>query len=112
MTDEGEMRLELVYSRWPELQTLLAGYLNEDWSLDYPNVWAAVDGFRRESPPDLIAAAVTTIGELMTEPDPERALQSACDELGCGYYPPGDGMTYLEWFTRIKDVLEASDPAI
>jgi hypothetical protein len=105
------MKIEIQDSRWPELEILLAGYLNQDWKLDYPSVWAAVEAFRSQSQPRDVAAAVAAIGTLVVASDGESAIRMVCEEVGCGYYPPGDGLTYLEWFTQVRDSLVGSPNA-
>ena len=89
--------------RLQALQTLLDCYLHEDWSLDYPGFWDAVDDFTDGEPqaaPQLRADVDYVLGQCQGEHD----LQQALRELGSSYYPPGGGWdSYRAWLLAVAD---------
>jgi hypothetical protein len=88
------------------LERLVAGYLNQDWPEDFASVWEAVDAFRRDEGPDTAAAARREVASLLAAPHSEEDLrQLLVEQLGCGYWPPGDGLTFGGWLAVLADRL-------
>lgn len=67
------------------LSLLLAGYLHQDWTLDYRTVWDAVRAFRREEPPGLVEEARRQALHLLGSVDSEEDLRRILGDLGGAY---------------------------
>ncbi|MBV9823803.1 MAG: hypothetical protein JO144_16355 [Actinobacteria bacterium] len=88
------------------LQLLLVGYLHEDWTLDYPDFWHAVDDFI-DGEPYAASRFRAEAEELVAECPGEPELQQALRELGSTYYPPGAGWeSYRAWLLAVADYVE------
>lgn len=93
-------------SGYPALAQLVAGYLNQDWPLDYDDVWHAVQAFSAQEPAALIAQARDQALELLEAEATEEGLRRVLvDELGSGYSPPGDDLAFRAWLQRVAEVL-------
>lgn len=88
----------------PNLRILLGAYL-ADGAYDYPSVWDAVRAFRHESTSPSVEFAQSELRELLNANQSEEALRAAADRLECGYFPPGVGMTYADFFAHIQQIL-------
>jgi hypothetical protein len=90
------------------LVALFGGYLHQDWPDEYPDVWEAVEAFLEESPPAARGGLLTDVTGVialdLTEVDLRRIM---IYDLGAGYDPGGDGLTYSEWLTRLRTMLES-----
>lgn len=85
------------------LADLVQLYLHQDWVLEYADVWAAVDAFIAGEDPRLTAELLAEVSALLaTEPDEETVQRLLVEDLGSEYWPPGDGMTFLEWLQRLE----------
>lgn len=88
------------------LENLLGGYVNQDWDLDYSDVWEAVRAFIGDQPGSVVDEARSQLWELLnsnkSEEDLKRVLIS---EIGCGYWPPGDGLTFRTWLEGVAQYL-------
>lgn len=92
------------------LTELVAGYLNQDWPLDYATVWDAVRAFCDEEPPTVVAQARNQALQLLRSVDSEEELKRVLvDELGSGYWPPGENLTFREWLERVVSALSGGD---
>lgn len=91
---------------WDALETLLAGYLNEDFADFYGNAWGAVDTFARNQPdyaPELRREITDVLSAYPSEADLERAL----DKLGLGYLISYDGWSsHRTWLLAVADRVE------
>jgi hypothetical protein len=86
------------------LRLLVQGYLHQDWPMDYASVWDAVDAFRASESPATVASLNADVRQLIDENYDEDALKRLLvDELGSGYFPPGDGSTFSDWLRRVAD---------
>jgi hypothetical protein len=88
----------------PNLSTLLAAYF-ADGVADYPTVWDAVRAFQSESGEEVVRLALSELRGLIGEAVTEEGLRAAADEMSCDYYPLGDGMSYVEFFTALEKTL-------
>jgi hypothetical protein len=79
------------------LELLVSGYLNQDWPEDFATVWDAVDTFRSDEGPDTAAAARGEVTSLLAAAHSDDDLRHLLvEQLGCGYWPPGDGLTLAD----------------
>lgn len=93
------------------LAQLLAGYLHQDWPLDYSTVWDAVRAFRSGEPTVLVAEARRQALELLDSLDSDDELRRILtDELASGYWPPADGLTFRGWLERVAAELAGPEP--
>jgi CdiI immunity protein len=84
-------------SDYPTLSYFVGGWLNQDWVEDYDTVWDVVNGFLADEPgkADELRADVH---RLVLEGRSDDELKDLLVyEMQCGYYPPGDGLTYSTW---------------
>lgn len=87
---------------YPQLATLLQGYLNIDWPDDYDDPWGAVDDYAASEP--RAGEVITEIESLLlSEPSSERLRKVVVDELGSGYPPEADGWTMAAWLRAVAD---------
>ena len=87
----------------------LGAYLHQDWPLDHEDVWDAVQEFARQSSASDLAAALTRAERLRAEDLGEEGLRRVLvDDIGLGYWPPGDGLTFRTWLDQLIEVL--ADP--
>jgi hypothetical protein len=92
-------------SEFPTLRHLLRGYLNQDWPDEFPTIWDGVAAFKRDEPA-IVDALRGEIDRLIAEERTEEALRRLLvDELGSGYWPPGDGKTFSEWLSELRERL-------
>ncbi len=88
------------------LWLLMCGFLNQDWPLDYPTIWAAVDQFiLEESPPDVTEAATELSEVFLRQSLSEEELAEMLTAYSCAYYPPEQGQTYREWLVELEQRL-------
>lgn len=80
---------------------LCAGYLNLDWDVDYPTVWDAVSAFRAHEDRRTVEQAVHTIQTLLETKDEQALCTYLRDEVGCGYWPPGEGKSCRDWLADV-----------
>jgi CdiI immunity protein len=93
-------------TKMSDLALLIGGYLNQDWPEDYAQVWDAVEAFRREEPADRVESACMQVRELLARRLDDDELQHfLIDELHCGYWPLGDGMTFSNWLVALERAL-------
>ncbi|WP_354697188.1 contact-dependent growth inhibition system immunity protein [Paraconexibacter sp. AEG42_29] len=84
------------------LGVLLGGYLHQDWPYDYGTVWDGVQAFVTGEGMAQVLAARLDVRWLISRGLNENALRTVLvDELGTGYWPPGDGYTIFEWLDRL-----------
>jgi hypothetical protein len=95
-------RISDAMSDWPALQLLLQGYLHQDWPLDFESVWEGVDAFM-SSEPGMVDALRREVEQLYEERlSDEHLRRLLIDELGSGYWPPGNGMSFSAWLTALR----------
>jgi hypothetical protein len=91
---------------WDALQTLLGGYLHEDFADVHGSAWGAVAEFAREEP-DYAPQLCREITELLSACTSEAELDSALVELGTCYLPAGDGWdSDRTWLLAVADRVE------
>lgn len=86
----------------PALRHFLGAYLHQDWSDEFATADEAVDAFVHDEP-----GRATTLGQevsslLASAPDEARLRKLVLDDLGSGYYPPGDGLTFQQWLRSVR----------
>jgi hypothetical protein len=85
------------------LDTLLGGYLHEDWADDYQDAWRAVDDFV-QSEPDYAPAIRADVDEVLARCGSEAELTLQLRKLGLAYYPASDGwVSKRTWLLVVAD---------
>jgi len=88
------------------LELLLVGYLHEDWKLDHPDFWHAIDDFTTGEPqaaPQLRA----DVDHVLNQCQSEQEIQQTLRGLGISYYPPGGGWeSYRAWLLAVAEHVE------
>lgn len=97
------------------LETLLGGYLHEDWADDYANAWQAVDDFTHAEP-DHAPALRSDVEEVLKRCGSEAELELQLRRLGLAYRPAYDGwdskrVWLLAVADRVEEVLRKSPAA-
>jgi len=88
------------------LPYLVAAYFHEDFRDDYLTAVGSVRAFVEDEPPRLAAELRAAIAELFsTERDEDKWRQLWIGLGGHNYEPGDDGMTYTQWFERIRGIL-------
>jgi len=86
------------------LASFFGGYMHEDWNDDYPDEWAAVDGFLADGPPENAHVFRTEIAALLAEhPIEEDVRRIVLDELGSYCLVEVDGWKYRDWLTALSN---------
>jgi len=92
---------------FPALEQALAGYLHQDFLIDYANAEEAINAFVSSEPPALVDSARREIGRFIQvvrdSPTPSEELL----DLGCYYDPLGDGMGVVAWLEGVERVLSS-----
>jgi hypothetical protein len=89
---------------YPTLEQFLGGYLHLDWHDDYPDEWAAVDGFLADGPPENIQLFRAEIASLLTEhPAEEDVRRIVLDDLDSCYLADVNGWKYRDWLKALSD---------
>jgi CdiI immunity protein len=90
-----------------ELAQLFRAYLNQDWASEYDNVWDAVRDFSSGHSAVAVGRAAEQVQRILEDTRDEARLESAVNQLGMEYYPPGEGWTYTAWLTELEKVLRS-----
>lgn len=89
---------------YPILRQLFGAYLHQDWHDDFETADEAVDAFFRDLAESQRSAARHELDDLIegvARLGPEEALR-LLGELGCDYYPPGDGYSAAGWLEHLR----------
>lgn len=93
--------------KYPELFTLLCGYFNQDWDLDYDSPELAISSFARDGDKQGIEDAIIELETLLQENHTkEEWLRIIYDNFGCFCNPEADGINTQEWLKKVKKQLE------
>lgn len=89
------------------LDTLIGGYLNEDWYLEYGDPWLAIERFVLWEPdyaPSVRADVVTVLDQCRSDAE----LEIIMDKLGLGYAVTTAGWeSYRAWLLAVADRVDA-----
>jgi hypothetical protein len=78
--------------------------MHQDWLDDYPDEWAALDGFLADGPPENAQVFRTEIAALLADhPAEEDVRRIVLDDLGSCCLVEVDGWTYREWLQALSD---------
>lgn len=94
--------------RHPHLTLLLTGYFHQDWPLDHPDADDVVTTFLDELDADQRVQFNEELSELGAASLSEDALAALLLAVGCGYHPPGDGRTRVEWISGLTAAAAAA----
>ena len=91
-------------TRYSMLASYLGAYLHQDWHDDYPDVWAALDGFLSDGPPENAQVFRADIAALLAEhPVEEDVRRIVLDDLGSCCLVEVFGWTYRDWLKALSD---------
>ena len=95
------MEVEVSESETPAAWHLMGAYLNQDWSDDFEDEWAAVDAFVAESPSiaPLLPAEIDSVLASVTS---EGGLEAWITEQGASYRPV-PGATYRAFLQTVSE---------
>jgi len=86
------------------LGSYLGGYPHQDWHDDYPDIWAALDGFLADGPPENAHTLRADIAALLAEhPAEEDVRRIVLDDLGSCTLVEVFGWTYRDWLKAVSD---------
>jgi hypothetical protein len=95
--------IKLICSDMPNIEEFLGGYFHQDWMEDAPTSISVVEQYLNEWPVEGITKASNELNVLLMHSDDEMAHY--LKEMGCEYYPVGDGFSYREWLNQLADRL-------
>ena len=91
-------------SPYPTLARFFGAYMHEDWNDDYPDEWAAVDGFLADGPPENLQRFRAEIAALLAEhPDEDDVRRIVLDELDSYCLVEVGGWKYRDWLQALSD---------
>lgn len=90
-------------NRYPVLWQFLAGYLNQDWSDEYPNEWVALDEYLRGDPAAFPAFCLEIQAVLADHSSELEVRDLIFGEMRCAYLAEVDGWTYRAWLQALSD---------
>ncbi len=88
-----------------ELGQFLGSYLGQDFDVTYASPWAAVEAYVEETPLPYRTEARAQLRQVLQGCATEAELSAAMDRLYMNLHPPGMGMTYREWLTKVERYL-------
>jgi hypothetical protein len=78
--------------------------MHPDWHDDYPDEWAALDGFLADGPPENALTFRADIAALLAEhPVEEDVRRIVLDDLGSCCLVEVFGWTYRDWLKALSD---------
>ena len=96
------MRMDL-----PHLAGFLAGYLHQDWNVEFVDSEQAALAFARDEGSN-VPTTVEEIDELRASELSERDLAAWVLNAGC-YYQPHNGGTFNAWLLQLRTILARVD---
>ena len=90
---------------FPNLQGFCGSYFHQDWGLDDPTAEAVVDRYICDATPEEVQQLASEIATFLRLEMSEKERAAVLDGFGCGYYPPGDGVSYSEWPRQVHKLL-------
>jgi hypothetical protein len=93
-------------AEFPNLWDLFAGYLHQDWRIEYATVDDAIRSFVAEASPKTLEEARAELRTLLNRRfDDERLAKLLTKGLGSAYDPRVDGTSPSEWLVRVQGML-------
>ena len=89
----------------PNLFQVLAGYLHQDFNLDYDSAEAALADAVASQGHEQVKRASIELATFRPPSDDESGSRLFANWL-CYYHPPADGLTYSAWLDHVQEVLE------
>lgn len=85
------------------MRQFFGAYFHQDWSLEFDTPDQAVDAFIRqhEVVSDLHDLSRDIEAFVHERPDDEALAEDLFKELGCEYYPPGNGIPTRRWLLDV-----------
>lgn len=96
-----------ITEKYPELDSLLGAYFNQDWDLDYDTPEAVVRGFARDGDKKDLKKAIQELKNLLQEQHTkEEWLHIIYNDFGCFCNPEYNGMHPQKWLEQVLKQLE------
>ncbi|TWU12588.1 hypothetical protein CA54_14120 [Symmachiella macrocystis] len=94
--------------RHSPLRYLCGAYFHQDWDAEHDSWESVVEAFVCSESKDMVKSVCDDISAIISEYLDDSALERyMVSELYCGYYPPGDSMTFTEWLKAIRRHMDA-----
>jgi len=87
------------------LGQFFGGYLDQDWILEFPDPWSAVEAYVANEPADSRLGARYELSALLALPLNEAELSRTTDRLGLNYRPSVERTTYRAWLEKVERYL-------
>jgi hypothetical protein len=85
------------------LDTLIGGYLNQDWPEEYGDPWLAVEAFVRYEP-EYASLLRADVESLIAQCHSDRELERRLDKFALGYAATNGGWSsYSTWLQAVAD---------
>ena len=92
-----------------DLYQFFGGYFHQDWVCEHPDYISVVNNFIKDASSEDIKDVIRDFKILLEMQLSEEELRHiAFYELGCYFDPEPSGITYRQWFTELKTILEES----
>lgn len=90
---------------YPRLKMFFGLNYYPDWASHYSSADEAVEAYARNAVPQLRRETVDELTCILkSHGNDEDALGDVVyEDLLCGYYPPGDGLTLKQWLQHLVD---------
>lgn len=93
----------------PELRTLFAAYLNQDFLEDYGDPVAAVGAFCRSSDTERRTRAAREVHDILEANSDEEGVRRTIAALGLEYHPEAEGWQMRDWLAELERFLRDPD---
>jgi hypothetical protein len=88
------------------LGTLIGGYLNEDWYMEYGDPWSAIERFVLWEP-DYAPLIRSEVNAVISQSASDHDVEKVLDGFGLGYAATSAGWdTYGNWLLAVADRVE------
>src|SRR5579885_2958193 len=91
--------------QFPNLRFLCSAYFHQDWALDDPTADAVIHRYIGDADPQEVRQVAAEIEQFLCTGMTEDQREAVLVDLGCFYYPPGEGLTYSSWLRRVYELL-------
>jgi hypothetical protein len=89
---------------YPTLDHFFGCYMHQDWHDDYPDEWAAVEGFIADGPPEDPKLFRDEIAQLLAQhPSEQEVRRIVLEELESFYLADVSGWKYRDWLQALAD---------
>lgn len=93
-------------SQYPALVQFLGGYLHQDFTLEHGSAEGAVTDFMTMEPDKSVRSSLEELEHFLASGPSNIEAINLLKDIGCAYYPRGDGWTELDWLKHVRKRLE------